>query len=352
MTLRRSRGFTLIELLVVIAIIAVLIALLLPAVQAAREAARRSQCVNNLKQIGVALHNYHSSNNSLPWGQCEDDHWQDYSCHLPLLPYLEQRAIYNAFNLVDCFVAGGSSCGAQPDWPNNTTATYSSIAVFLCPSDVDRLTNKAGHNNYAACSGSAPNAINGIDGLEGPFLGANPNKTLNTQVFGFQDIVDGLSQTAAFSEKVKGIGIANSLDTLKPSSAVLNIAANSTMDSPVAYNAACTAANPVTTPLQTGFGYDMNGNSYNWGIGGLWHIGYPPQTRYNHVMPPNAQSCASGSGGAGNQGAHTASSRHSGVVNLLFCDGSVKAISSTINIQTWWALGTRQGGEVVSSSSY
>ncbi len=103
--IRRS-GFTLIELLVVIAIIAVLIALLLPAVQAAREAARRSQCVNNLKQIGLALHNYHSSNNSLPWGQCEDDHWQDYSTHLPLLPFLEQGTIYNAFNFADLQAIG------------------------------------------------------------------------------------------------------------------------------------------------------------------------------------------------------------------------------------------------------
>src|SRR5215472_10002444 len=104
----RRRGFTLIELLVVIAIIAVLIALLLPAVQAAREAARRSQCINNMKQIGIALHNYHSAVNSLPPGQLEGNNWLDFSAHTMLLPYLEQAPLYNAMNFL------GAEIGQSP----------------------------------------------------------------------------------------------------------------------------------------------------------------------------------------------------------------------------------------------
>src|SRR5213595_1234169 len=96
---RGNRGFTLIELLVVIAIIAVLIALLLPAVQAAREAARRAQCVNNLKQLGIALHNYHDVNNVLPWGAGPWG-WHDWSAHVMMLPYIEQTSLFNAINFV------------------------------------------------------------------------------------------------------------------------------------------------------------------------------------------------------------------------------------------------------------
>ena len=349
---KRASGFTLIELLVVIAIIAVLIALLLPAVQAAREAARRSQCVNNLKQIGLALHNYHSSNNSLPWGQCEDDHWQDYSTHLPLLLFLEQGTIYNAFNLADLQAVGSSDCGAEPGWPINTTATFAKINVFLCPSDTDRLTNPAGHNNYAGNCGSSPSSINTLGPMNGPFIGADPGAVLNTRVFGFQDVRDGLSNTAAFSEKVKGIGTTNTIDLTKPSSTVFAVAATAVMNLPSQYYAACLAANPATGAPQTGYGYDQTGNPYLWGIGGMWHIGYPPQTRYNHVMTPNTASCSTGSGGGGNQGAHTASSRHPGVVNVLFCDGSVKAVKNTIGATTWWALGTMGNGEVISADSY
>src|SRR5215813_12840242 len=150
---RRRRAFTLIELLVVIAIIAVLIALLLPAVQAAREAARRAQCTNNLKQIGLAIHNYHSTVNSLPWG--DGPWWIEWSAHTLLLPYIEQGPIYNAINFIDT-----QPFGLTPmpnDNPANTTAEYTTIAGFLCPSDQDRLTSPDGHNNYMANSGSAPN---------------------------------------------------------------------------------------------------------------------------------------------------------------------------------------------------
>ena len=146
------RGFTLIELLVVIAIIAVLIALLLPAVQAAREAARRAQCVNNLKQIGLALHNYHSSINALPW-----DHgpggWNEWSGMTMLLPYMEQQPLYNTINFN--YIIGNGAATATNGGFLNTTAIQTKLNGLVCPSDLDRLTNTdAGHNNYVMNAGS------------------------------------------------------------------------------------------------------------------------------------------------------------------------------------------------------
>src|SRR6516165_9395277 len=140
MSIRRS-GFTLIELLVVIAIIAVLIALLLPAVQAAREAARRAQCVNNQKQLGIGLHNYHQSNDVLPWGSGPWG-WKDIAAHALLLPYIEQQAAWNAFNFNDGDDTDSNGVNpASPDTPNNRTVQEMQIIAFLCPSDVNRLTS-------------------------------------------------------------------------------------------------------------------------------------------------------------------------------------------------------------------
>ena len=350
-------GFTLIELLVVIAIIGVLVALLLPAVQSARESGRRTQCINNLKQIGLALHGYHDAHGSLPWGQCEDDHWQDYSTHLAILPYLELIPVYNAFNFDDLWTPDSRHGGAEPGWPANTTAQYLKIAVFLCPSDVDRLTTRFGHNNYAGNSGSSPDSVNTLGPLNGPFIGADPDAVLNTRVFSFSDITDGLGQTAAFGEKVKGIGRAIARDPMKPTSVVIYVPAAQPMNRPEGYAAACLAADPNTAPLPSGDGY---ANQYPWGIGGMWHVGYPPQTRYNHVVPPNTWSCIiptggednNGAGGPGNVGAHAASSRHPGLVNVLFCDGTVKSIKNSISRQVWWDLGSMAGGESISADSY
>src|SRR4051812_15505068 len=150
------RGFTLIELLVVIAIIAVLIALLLPAVQAAREAARRVQCTNKLKQFGIAVHGYTNAIGPFPPRPVEGEDRAAWAAHTFLLPYLEQVPIYNAINF------NGFGFGVSPAHPvlepANTTAVWSRIALFLCPSDTDRATTPNGHNNYAACSGSSPDS--------------------------------------------------------------------------------------------------------------------------------------------------------------------------------------------------
>src|SRR4051794_28131512 len=230
---RHHRGFTLIELLVVIAIIAVLIALLLPAVQAAREAARRAQCTNNLKQVGIALHNYHSALNSFPVGflyprtpspggtnaqGIPDLHWR-WSVLAQLSPYMEQTAVYNAVNFNWPIAPGTGSTGpfagypAFKPFPVNTTAMATKVNFFLCPSDgaTAQVTlpdgvNTFGPSNYHFCTGDgqpgsghvgdAGSPTNGAQPADGAFILGRPQS--------IAAIVDGPSNTAAASEQLIG----------------------------------------------------------------------------------------------------------------------------------------------------
>jgi prepilin-type N-terminal cleavage/methylation domain-containing protein len=331
---RRPRGFTLIELLVVIAIIGVLIALLLPAVQQAREAARRIQCVNNLKQMGIALHTYHDTVGSLPWGQgplgCNDFNWIIFS-----LPYMEQTALYNTINF-----SFGFGCTGDPF---NRTAWYTKLNTVTCPSDQDRLTNAHGHNNYHANAGSRPVLFGFGSGASlvlpnGPF-GAVPE----LGPIGFQSVSDGTSNTAAISERVKGIGTSNNAtrDPLAPTSTISRISDASRMDIPQLFQQACQQADPRLPAQNLGNGRPPGSN---------WHMGNPQSSRYNHVMAPNTWSCTTASGNNGN-GAQTASSRHPGIVNVLFLDGTVRGVKNSVALAVWWAIGSRDGAEVVSSDA-
>lgn len=336
------RAFTLIELLVVIAIIAVLIALLLPAVQAAREAARRMQCLNNLKQIGLALHNYESSVGSLPWGRGPDrgiSNNMGSSALVMIALNLEQGAVYNTVNFADVNNPDGPFQGTNL---TNSTAFRIQIGTLLCPSDQDRLTSVFGKTNYAAASGGDPR-INSTS-ADGMFRGGD-NNTTTARVVSFRDVVDGLSNTAAFSEKVKGIGGAATdnrtfPDLGTPSSSIVGLS-QPNPNSTAIYNAACKPLDPKLpgTTLQ-----NIRPQ------GSMWFSGNKNQARYTHTMPPNTGNCGYGADGDG--GAITAASRHSGGVNVLFGDGTVRFIKGSISLPVWWALGTTAGNEVISADAF
>ena len=348
----RSSGFTLIELLVVIAIIAVLIALLLPAVQAAREAARRAQCTNNLKQLGLALQNYHDAIGTFPPGHLGTG-WNDFNSLVMLLPYIEQAPLYNAINFTN------TGDAADPGDVLNFTIMGMTINAYQCPSDTDRLTGTEtvnnitlpfGHQNYSGNAGNTPEAFfdnNKHGAANGIMFSVIAGKTV-----GIRDVTDGTSNTAAWSEKVKGIGTGanNVYDSSRPTSSVFAATPSSSGSGtpaapyqdavPQFYYQTCLNINQSTAPLATGA----------IAQGTYWWDGHPETGLYNHVMTPNTWSCNNSN--VNDAAAATASSRHSGGVNMGMCDGSVRFIKATVSTVTWWALGSRAGNEVLSADSY
>jgi prepilin-type N-terminal cleavage/methylation domain-containing protein/prepilin-type processing-associated H-X9-DG protein len=327
----KRRGFTLIELLVVVAIIGVLIALLLPAVQMARESARRMQCVNQLKQLGLGLANYADTYGKYPWGQGPLN-WNDWSAFPFLLPYLDQIPLYDSIN----FQRDGAGVGfAAPGAAPNTTSHRTKVRFLLCPSDVDRLTNVEGHHNYSGNSGNLPIMfLNSSTRPNGLFPSCPESDAI-----GVRDILDGLSYTAAFSEKVKGSSTGGNnnntfRDDLVPTSSVSAITEPSNLTISQPYYDVCLASGPQRP--------NQNLASMNkYGL--FWWTGHGFGGRYNHVMPPNSWSC--NSGGDNGRGAYTASSRHPGVVNVAMADGSVQSVGDNTSMLIWWAYGSRAGNE-------
>lgn len=360
---RQSRGFTLIELLVVIAIIAILISLLLPAVQQAREAARRTQCRNNMKQLGLAAHNYHDVFNMTPLFQANyafflsPNAGGQFSAFAAMLPYMDQANLYNSidFHARGFIMETGDTLPTDHDRLNNIDESEVVLPVLLCPSEnVANGDYTSGDSNYAYNFGW-PRQATGISG-ERPVVDddnwENPNGfgsfstgfvPTSSQAHGtavdsnvsFRNVTDGLSNTAAFAERLVGQAPSDTTDTRRfkwydgdDDPATLEELRDRCQ------NLADTTAPADPYSNRTGAGW----------ISGWGDVG----NSYTHLMNPNTVSCYwYGTWNYGGQ-AISASSQHTGGVLITLGDGSVRFISDNIDSTVWWALGSRDGGEVLS----
>lgn len=335
---KRMRGFTLIELLVVIAIIAVLIALLLPAVQQAREAARRSQCKNNLKQLGLALHNYHDTFTRFPqlvfgteaspanpsntniWGS----EWRGNSVHMMLLPYCDQAPVYNQYDLNRFWdVDQGTN--------KNRTLGRTKIAAFICPTDPTISTVDTGGNNYGVSTG--------------PNLGWEASMNLNVGLVhrrvsnNIASISDGTSNTIAFSEIVKGDNNNGSFSIVK-GDYVRNIAVSG-----------LNTVKPTRAQLETYGASCVAGQADHRSTGGSsWSSPMMDDTGVNTIVPPNWKfpNCheCSGCGEGDARGVWATRSFHVGGVQTLMADGAVRFLSENIDFNTFQSIGSSNQGDV------
>jgi prepilin-type N-terminal cleavage/methylation domain-containing protein/prepilin-type processing-associated H-X9-DG protein len=380
---RCKRGFTLVELLVVIAIIGVLVSLLLPAVNAAREAARRTQCINNIRQMALAAVNYESANSVFPPGRITCD-WEvggncrtaytSYgsvainnpttktgfrSVHIWILPYMEAQAIYD---LIDFTRPIGKQMtvgnGAQPINPSYD-AFSKAEAMFICPSDPFTGVRVSENNYRVNFGGSTPyggapdvgrqNEHDAVDPA-GFSVKGNGAFSIGKKGLGAGKYKDGLSKTAFISERTKGTG--QSSDLIPGPSDITSRPGGQQFTFPINIDqmfAICSQQTPSPDP----FSFSAAGR---WLQGPDWSNGWPfagyDSTQYNHVAPPNwaARDCAGFSSISDTPGEHAiiaARSAHPGSVNVAFGDGHVATVPDGVDLQVWRAVGTRNGREAV-----
>lgn len=319
--LRQRSAFTLIELLVVIAIIGTLAGLILPAVQRARESSNRAACLSNIRQMSLALHTYHESHTYFPPSRENviPGVLNSFSAHCYLLPFLDQQDLFNTINF------------ALPyNDPANLLPTTTKVKVLLCPSDTStQVPNNWGGTNYRCNEGTSlvygygptdPTGVNAsMPPPNGPFWVDSKTR--------IADISDGASNTAAFSEHLigdftNGIGSVRQ-DTFKPGTYPSD--ANTAM-------ADCAAVDPN----------DLTKQGYS-NVGAPWTQAYHSTTTYNHSAPPGSRSCMF----PPLRIMTTANSNHPQGVNVGLCDGSARFVSYEVDLNTWRALGTRNGHEII-----
>lgn len=351
-------AFTLIELLVIIAIIAVLISLLLPAVQSAREAARRASCVNNLKQIGLGMHNYESALGVFPPGRINTyvaGNGHCWSALSQILSFMEQQNLFNTMNF---------SMNPDPDYRTtsavaNKTVSVTQLNFFLCPSDPGPASVQVGGGLYAAHNYFL-NVGSGYAVVQNPTTGAIPPNGIffENSAVRLAMITDGTSQTVAISESLHSqlgapTGFSSSAAFGQDKLGGFVITGNNTagngppITSDADYALRCQVASPPGFQPTRGV---------------KWMYGAPGHSMYNHRRPPNDKNvdCRGGLPHSDKSAADwanlslniTSRSRHPGGAHSLLCDGSVKFVKDSISPGAWQALGSRNGGEVVSADAY
>jgi len=325
------RGVTLIELLTVIAIIGLLALLILPAVQAAREAARRTKCSNNLKQIGLALHQYVSIHGCHP----SEYNGSGYSPHSMILPFLEQKPLYDSINF-------SLDCQPSNSVPENLTAHRVQLAVLLCPSDIS-TQNRIGWTSYAANVGYNPAEL----GFNGAFAPTGPGPGMHFTLHPGGETVlrrypkpldpasfsDGASQTICFAEWCLGAPVS---DRENKRRTVFIAAMTADPAGPSAPFAEFADRCRTIDPRPENIDFASKGNR--------WLMGDVGFTLYNHALGINEPSCSNNRDRG--IGAFSASSLHPGGANVLFADGHIGFTKDSTSLNAWRAVGTRNGGEV------